>query len=42
MTHRAPKSTEVPTGLQPPIVWLPAALRAIARKIEERHTGGSK
>jgi hypothetical protein len=36
MTKNAPKSTEKPTGLQPPIVWLPAALRAIARKLEER------
>lgn len=42
MTERAQKSKEVPTGLQPPIVWLPAALRAIARKIEERQTGGPK
>jgi len=27
---------EKSTGPKPPIVWLPAALRALARKIEKR------
>lgn len=29
-------SNDQSTGPQPPVVWLPAALRALARKIEKR------